>query len=111
MKHVLQKAAEDLFPDDEGKQDAFMEKVVAGEIGTPGDITQTVIKASQGDKQAMDELRRGMEESEHSFLPADEPSDLDQNNPVDMSAEAWTDTYGKMDDPEGHLDHDHGMDE
>lgn len=41
---------------------------------------------------------------------ADEPSDVDPRNPVNLTAEEWADLYSKMDDPESFMDHDHSMD-
>ena len=36
--------------------------------------------------------------------------DLDETNPVDCDAATWGEIYGRMEDFEGHLDHDHSMD-
>ena len=36
--------------------------------------------------------------------------DRDPNNPVDVDADTWGEIYGRMDDFEGFLDHDHSMD-
>lgn len=38
--------------------------------------------------------------------PEDEISDLDQNNPVDMTQELWAEIY----DSDWDFDHDHSMD-
>jgi hypothetical protein len=40
----------------------------------------------------------------------DELSDLDPFNPVDCSADTWSEIFAEMDDFEDFLDHDHGMD-
>jgi hypothetical protein len=39
--------------------------------------------------------------------PVDEPSDLDQRNPVDVDADTWSEIYA---DSDYDIDHDHGMD-
>lgn len=42
--------------------------------------------------------------------PRDEKSDRDESNPVEQTAEQWSETYAKMDDYEGFIEHDHSMD-
>lgn len=43
--------------------------------------------------------------------PADEQDDRDERNPVEQTSEQWSETYGKMDDYEGFIEHDHSMDQ
>lgn len=40
----------------------------------------------------------------------DEKSDRDDNNPVELTADEWSNIYGEMDDCEGEICHDHSMD-
>jgi uncharacterized protein (DUF1499 family) len=42
--------------------------------------------------------------------PCDEPSDRDDNNPVDVSADTWSEIFSKIDDFEFFLEHNHSMD-
>ncbi len=42
--------------------------------------------------------------------PADEPSDAEPNNPVNLDAAGWGDVYERQSDVEGFIDHDHSMD-
>lgn len=40
---------------------------------------------------------------------ASDNSDRDDNNPVDLTADDWSEIYGEMDDPESFIDNDHSM--
>ncbi len=42
--------------------------------------------------------------------PADAPSDVDPNNPVNLDAEGWGDVYERQPDLDDFIDHDHSMD-
>ena len=42
--------------------------------------------------------------------PADEKSDRDETNPVELTADEWSEVYANMDDYEGFIAHDHSMD-
>lgn len=39
-----------------------------------------------------------------------EPNDRDESNPVELTADEWSEIYARMDDYEGFIEHDHSMD-
>lgn len=61
-------------------------------------------------KYLIEYLEQKLKEAKSEPQPPDEKSDRDDNNPVEQTAEQWSETYARMDDYEGFIEHDHSMD-